>query len=317
MKKRIIIGIHGLGNKAPKKTLEDWWVRSIEEGLNKYYSAVPGFNFELIYWADILHPDPLDPSETDNKSPLFIEEKYIPEDTSIKNNPKNYRGKAIDYLEKYYDKMMINGVLLMNNPSLTAMFVHRYLKDLEIYYSSETVRVNGKREIASDVIIERFIDTIKKHNNKKILLIAHSMGSIIVHDALSEYLPDLKIDTLITIGSPLAQQYVINQIKKEEQNKSILKLKTPENIFEHWYNLSDPDDQVAFDHKLAENYKQNSKNVKVKDIMVHNDYSVSGNRNPHKIYGYLRTRELTDIVHSFLTPRKVSLMEWLKSKFGI
>ena len=31
----IIIGIHGLANKPNKKTLEDWWKKSILEGLKK------------------------------------------------------------------------------------------------------------------------------------------------------------------------------------------------------------------------------------------------------------------------------------------
>ena len=30
---KIIIGIHGLGNKSRKALLEEWWKASIEEGL--------------------------------------------------------------------------------------------------------------------------------------------------------------------------------------------------------------------------------------------------------------------------------------------
>jgi len=35
---KIIIGIHGLGNKPPKTILEKWWRQAIEDGLkfNKY-----------------------------------------------------------------------------------------------------------------------------------------------------------------------------------------------------------------------------------------------------------------------------------------
>ena len=45
---KIIIGIHGLGNKPPKETLEKWWKQAIADGLklNSYPSTE--FNFELI-----------------------------------------------------------------------------------------------------------------------------------------------------------------------------------------------------------------------------------------------------------------------------
>ena len=57
---KIIIGIHGLGNKPPKPALEKWWIQAITDGLkfNKYPETK--FDFELVYWADILHPDPID-----------------------------------------------------------------------------------------------------------------------------------------------------------------------------------------------------------------------------------------------------------------
>ncbi len=34
--KKIIIGIHGIGNKPPAKILRKWWLNSIYEGLKKY-----------------------------------------------------------------------------------------------------------------------------------------------------------------------------------------------------------------------------------------------------------------------------------------
>ena len=63
---KIIIGIHGLGNKPPKTILTDWWKKSLIEGLKKF-NYTSDFKFELVYWADILHPIPLDP-DTINKN---------------------------------------------------------------------------------------------------------------------------------------------------------------------------------------------------------------------------------------------------------
>jgi hypothetical protein len=46
---KIIIGIHGLGNKPPKTILTEWWGKSILEGLKKYNFHIPDFEFELVY----------------------------------------------------------------------------------------------------------------------------------------------------------------------------------------------------------------------------------------------------------------------------
>ena len=51
---KIIIGIHGLANKMPKATLEDWWKKSIREGLrNIGYTG--WFEFKMVFWADKLY----------------------------------------------------------------------------------------------------------------------------------------------------------------------------------------------------------------------------------------------------------------------
>jgi hypothetical protein len=40
----------------------------------------------------------------------------------------------------------------------------------------------------------------------------------LAHDALIDNLSDLKIDTLISIGSPLGQKYVLHKILEEQLN---------------------------------------------------------------------------------------------------
>ena len=75
---KIIIGIHGLGNKPPKKLLEKWWKESIREGLGAFGYKKYFFKFKLVYWAHILHPDPLNPQLEDKDDPTFLHEPYVP-----------------------------------------------------------------------------------------------------------------------------------------------------------------------------------------------------------------------------------------------
>jgi len=310
---KIIIGIHGLGNKPPKDLLASWWKEALLEGLRKNNHSVIDFNFELVYWADILHKTPLDPDETNTESPLYLTEPFKAEDEKINREGLSFRKKALEYLEKYSEKILVNGVLSLNIPTLTELFIHRHLRDLEIYYADSNSQVENKKQLVRELIIERLVETLKIHKKKKIFLVAHSMGSIIVYDALKYYIPEITIEILATIGSPLGQEYVIKKIKPELTTGKSDAFKVPENIKTGWYNFADAEDQVAINHNLSKIYKENSRKIGIKDILVHNNYRISETRNPHKSYGYLRTPEFSNVLNSFLTHKKFNLFRRIKN----
>jgi hypothetical protein len=303
---KIIIGIHGLGNKPPKEILKEWWQRSILDGLKKYNYPDNKFEFELVYWADILH-------ETNKNKPFYLKNRYLPDQSLIPQESFGFRKKAREYFDKYYGKILANEVLSLKYPSLTDFFIHMNMPDLENYYSSGNNNNHHEvSKLAKQNIIDRLIETLKIHKNKKILLIGHSMGSIITHDMLTDYLPDINIDTLVSIGSPLGQKYVLNKILEDQKNSLRNKLKVPENIKRNWYNLSDLDDQVALNHLLAEIFICNSRGVKITDKLVQNNYLNMGIRDAHTIFGYLRTPEFAEIAYDFISRRKFNLFGWLK-----
>ncbi len=298
--RKIIIGIHGLGNKPSYDLLKKWWRQSIDEGLRSSGHSLSRYDFELIYWADILHPKPLDPGITDRKDPLFLSERYAAE-TEVNNREQlNFRTKAIEYLERYYDRIIVNGVLSLDNESLTELFIHLHMRDLERYYGKELVRYKNKLIPVRKAIIERCAETLSKYKGRKILFIAHSMGSLILHDALTEFPGRWEIDTLLTAGSPLGQKYVLHKYNEEVQKGGYDKRNVPPDILSRWYNLSDLEDQVAINHKLGDIYKKNSNGVSVFDQTVRNNYKSNGFRNPHKSFGYLRTPEAARIIMEFL-----------------
>ena len=56
---KVIVGIHGLANKPPLEDLEDFWKKSIDEGLEKNQSiSRPTYDYEMVYWADLLYSSP-------------------------------------------------------------------------------------------------------------------------------------------------------------------------------------------------------------------------------------------------------------------
>ena len=75
---RIIIGIHGLGNKPSAPLLESWWRKAIHEGLHRIGKPHPFLKFELVYWAHHIYPKPLDNNVSDPEDPLYIPDPYLP-----------------------------------------------------------------------------------------------------------------------------------------------------------------------------------------------------------------------------------------------
>jgi hypothetical protein len=314
---KIIIGIHGLGNKPPKYLLEEWWRLAIKEGLNRIGSHFPKFNFELVYWADSLHPDPLNPYEDDEESELYLSEGYEPATNIKKIKLNGWKENLINYFNKQRAKLLFNETLHVKFPSLTDLIIKHFFKDLDIYLTQQCVEENKSDCLAQDIIRDKLIDKLRKHKDKDILLIAHSMGTIVTYEVLIEVEKEINIDSLITIGSPLGVPFIFEKLKNEKSlvpgEKS--KLKTPDNILTGWNNLADLDDKIARSADMSKLFKSNLHCVAPVMEVVENDYESEGIENPHKSYGYLRTQQVAQIIDDFLCRGKSKLILWLTRKF--
>ena len=311
-RKKIIIGIHGLGNKPPKDTLEEWWKISILEGSRNFGSSLPDVNFEMVYWADILHPEPLDVNITDKENILHIDNPYRPaENNSIKPYSKTRR-KMLDYLEKVTDDLFLNEDFSINFSKITDKILHKYFYDLDLYYKNIILEMNGIENNIRRQIRDRLTKTLHKHRNKSILLISHSMGTIVAYDVLSKHLNDFKIDTFVTMGSPLGIPVIMNKIAVElsELTGTVSPPKAPDNIIRNWFNLSDLEDRIASNYNLNDDYQPNVHGVNAFDYIVYNNYRYKDNTNPHSSYGYLRTPEMTKIIEEFLEFDTTKLSKW-------
>jgi len=308
---KIIIGIHGLGNKPEQALLEQWWLKSIKEGLDKSGLIYENIPFKLVYWADILYPQPESLNIKDEDDPHYLSEPYTAAKTELhaKPDPEKLSAKILKYIEEQLDKIFLREDMTLNFNNVTDRIIHNYFKDLEIYYSKDSVYQSNPPVLARKVIRQRLLDILKKHCKDEILLIAHSMGSIIAYDVLVNHKDECKVNTFVTVGSPLGIPIIISRIFEEHKS-----LKVPVNITSKWHNLSDPEDLVAMDHTLKDDFHENPNNIFIHDMLVYNDYQVNGKKNPHKIYGYLRTPEMAEIITTFL---KVKRNAFVKTYYNV
>lgn len=300
---RVIIGIHGLGNKPDRDTLEKWWKMSLLEGLEKngYSAELP--LFEMVYWADVMHPKPLDVSIRDEEDPLYISEKYTSSVADFKQKNHRFVKGIMRYLGKQLNKIFLKEDFSLRYEFIPDYLVSRYFTDLDIYYQDEGSSETSPAELKKEIIKKRLADCLEKYKDYEIMLIAHSMGSIVAFDVLSFIIPQVPIHTFITIGSPLGLPLVVSKIAAQykPQPKGRREMLTPPGIYANWFNFSDMLDKITLNYQLSRKYKFNKHAIMPRDFGVVNDYhNEKGEHNPHKSFGYLRCEELARMLNYFV-----------------
>ena len=109
---KIVIGIHGLGNKPKEELLKQWWKASINEGLNNIGRTNISYDFELIYWADILNDKPLNENETDEDNKYYLKEKYFPGKKDFVAHKIELKSFVDQFLYNQFDKILQMRILL-------------------------------------------------------------------------------------------------------------------------------------------------------------------------------------------------------------
>lgn len=280
----IIIGIHGLSNKPPEEDLRKGWRASILEGLARNCRVqLHDLPFELVYWRPWNYDEPI-PAD-DNGEP------YRPADGT---------GPLPTYEDGWRDEVVARALDVAARPldwakrhfgigRLADSVLEHKLEDLALYYENQD---------KSRALREQLEQRLVAHSGKRIMLIAHSMGSIVAYDTLRKLgrrQPDAALHHLVTIGSPLGLPHVIDRIYQEKAA-----LRTP-SIVRRWTNFADRRDVVAFDVHLSDDYGANDAGVQVRDDLVVNGYEgTTGKANPHKSYGYLRAPEVSKVIRNFL-----------------
>lgn len=127
--------------------------------------------------------------------------------------------------------------------------------------------------------------------NESVLLIGHSLGSVIAYDTLWElsYQENLhgKVD-LMSLGSPLGMHYVQRRLMGMKENGS----RRYPKLIRRWINLSSEGDIIALERNFHDAFKEMLKQKLVKSIEDHSHgiYNFFRNNvglNCHRSYGYL------------------------------
>jgi hypothetical protein len=294
-----VVYVHGNGNKPARDPLKSTWDRAL-------FGEDVGARSRMAYWADLRYGAPLPDPDADGLEPPVDEEGVADDELhpaeliaeavadtqpeSLVEAPQpggqapagNSRpDRALDaWLQEmaYVADAVVQGgaqtdeeVVPLPRAGRVAIFrtlVKRTFADVHAYFFGG----------AGEAMRERLRTTLAEVDGP-VVVVAHSLGSIIAYDVLAEAGAAREVPLLVTVGSPLGVT--------EVQDLVSTPLRVPASVTT-WRNVADGRDLVALDRTLRPEYAPAER---IRDFLVVNDSD-----NHHGIREYLVTAPVRDAV---------------------
>ena len=165
------------------------------------------------------------------------------------------------------------------------------IKETDRYFNNRDEIADEVREMLKQPLREMFAE------NERVLLVGHSMGSIISWDSLwelwnGEANPG-KVDLFLSLGSPLAMEFVRHRLLGARADPAH---RYTGNI-RRWHNISSVGDLTALDRGVADDFGDMLKMGLTDSIRdeykgVYNHFRNEYGLNVHRSYGYLVNRHV-------------------------
>jgi len=281
--KRHIIFVPGKNPKPPAQPHQHLLWRTLVEGVRRAEPELVNkfsqheSNFSIIPWNQIFYKEVKD---------ISIDLPWI--DTLI--NTHGPSEEDIREAHQWHKKLSRTLYMLTDY----VPYLINFMPDIMRQTALELNRYfQNKHNIACEIreMLKQQLQPLLE-SNSRILLIGHSLGSVIAYDTLWELSHEEKlagkIDLFLTLGSPLGMNYVQNRLLGAYNTGTA---KYPTNIL-HWTNVSSVGDITALDRKFCDDFAEMIKLGIIEDIHDHckgiyNFFHNDKGLNCHRSYGYL------------------------------
>lgn len=179
-----------------------------------------------------------------------------------------------------------------------------HLKDLRRYARNQDGVADATRAMLKAPLLTA------AREGRPILLIGHSMGSVISYDALWQISHELNepftLDTLLTLGSPLGQNLIRRQLLGHDKDGAG---RYPGNI-RKWTNISAVGDLTTMEMNVRDHYSEMLDfgiTSHIEDHLTYNwfrNHGTDGELNIHSEYGYLINDTTARVVADWWAARR-------------
>lgn len=274
-----VVYVHGIGSQAPEPETRRAWDTAL--------FGEPRADTDMAYWADLRHSAPAvartrgaarrtrGQARTGPERERFVEALRAQMERRSRANARAgaIRSKVFRWLPGVGD-------------ALFGWLTKGFIEDTAAYFFDRAM---------GDAMRARVSTALGRHAGRPLIVIAHSQGSIIAYDVLTQLggrSPAggaLDVALFVTIGSPLG----IDEIQRKLAARPTRGTWPVPPGVRAWANYADPFDPVALDKGLTGEFNGR---VTVHDTLVRNPILL----NPHSAVGYLSVRALRTTVYSVL-----------------
>lgn len=246
---------------------------------------VTGNSFDIVSWTYDFYREHRDIALDSAAIDAVIEEREASEDDI--REASGWQRRATVWLYRLGD------LVPFLIPHLASEKMEVHIRDLRRYVRNQNGIADHAREMFKVPV------RAACESGRPILLIAHSMGSVIAYDALWEMTQNerdhARIHHLLSLGSPLGQNYLQKRIFGHELSGMA---RYPDNI-RRWTNLSAVGELTAIDRVLKNDFSEMLELGLVESIEdgdIYNYFKLDGQLNVHAEYGYLVNEAIGRVV---------------------
>jgi len=172
------------------------------------------------------------------------------------------------------------------------------LKETRRYFQDQDGVATRIRQLVAD----RFLASWTP--DSRLLVIAHSLGSVIAFDTLWELSyhkeSEIRVDLFMTLGSPLGLNFIRHRMLNARESGA---RRYPTNI-RRWANLAAIGEMTALDRTFADDYREMTDLGLVESITDETDLQTyfrgPDGLNVHRCYGYMANRQTGAALASWL-----------------
>ena len=280
---RTILYIPGIKPKPPASVHRENLWRCLHEGLRR---ASPNVAAELAAdpdclqiapWPHLFYPAPSDPRPDEPGLERLLS---LPGPEARDLEEARHWHKSVQrfgYLLTDAFPFLIDWIL---NPG-----IKEAMHDSLIYLRNEGGIASRVREFVRGALRDAWGE------GRRVLVIAHSMGSVIAFDVLWELSRQqhspLRVDTFMSLASPLGLNFMRHRLLGRHASGAEC---YPDNI-RRWHNLAAVGDLIPLQQRMAKDYRQMLELGLVEEIVdevdLQNYFRGPHGLNVHKCYGYM------------------------------
>ncbi|MFI6542969.1 hypothetical protein ACIBO9_06950 [Streptomyces prunicolor] len=240
-----VVAVHGVGYRDARATTEQVraghiqsWTRHLAKGMGIETARL---SLDFAYYAPFLHSGPTvqGPQDTEELNDPLAKELMAAWLTEL-GAPRPVAQGALTMPLRYAaswaaEKFSLDG-------RLTELFVRVFFREVATYLADvdSPARAAVREEVAT---------CIARHRPRVVL--AHSLGTVVTYESLHAH-PELQVELLVTMGSPLALPHgVFDRLVPGPNGAPPARFGVRPAGVARWVNIADPGDPVAIPPRLA------------------------------------------------------------------